>query len=233
MQKTIIILFSLIYINVDIHSQELAFIEKGKSWYVFYDVTISGGSEDNNRHYRYYFDTDSLINGYNCVNMYKEDTERGTASYLCSIYEKEGKVYIVKSRGVPSLLYDFTLSVGDNLSIGNSIIHVISIEKKIIEGIERKIFILSFNDGYTFEWIEGIGSMYAPTDPIPLEGIYSDLQYCYLDEKVIFNRNNYLTWVKNIEYNHSSDLLYDLSGRRLTSPPERGIYIQGGKLRVK
>ena len=27
--------------------------------------------------------------------------------------------------------------------------------------------------------------------------------------------------------------LYDLSGRRLTSPPERGIYIQGGKLRMK
>ena len=27
--------------------------------------------------------------------------------------------------------------------------------------------------------------------------------------------------------------IYDLSGHRLTSPPERGIYIQGGKLRMK
>ena len=223
----------MIYLNIDIHSQELAFIEKGKSWYVFYDVTISGGSEEYNRHYRYYFDEDSIINGYNCVNMYKEEIESGIASYLCSIYETEGKVYIVKAGGTLSLLYDFTLSVGDNLSIDNTILHIIRIEKRFIEGIERKIFILSLNDGYIFEWIEGIGSLYSPITPIPLEGNYSDLQYCYLDKKVIYNRNNYLTCVKNVEYNHSSDLLYDLSGHRLTSPPNRGIYIENGRKKVR
>ena len=63
---------------------------------------------------------------------------------------------------------------------------------------------------------------------IPFEGSYNSLVACEVNGVTIYQSPTAIQGVR--PYKPKADgAIYDLQGRRLSSPPRKGIYIQNGK----
>ena len=82
-------------------------------------------------------------------------------------------------------------------------------------------------------WVEGIGSVAGPfLSWIPIPEIYSMIMRCKIGKEYLFSfsgRSETAT-VRALQYqNAGSRDVHDLQGYRLSSLPQKGIYIQNGK----
>ena len=63
---------------------------------------------------------------------------------------------------------------------------------------------------------------------LPFEGSYNSLVACEVNGVTIYQSPTAIQSVRS--YKPKADgAIYDLQGRRLSSPPRKGIYIQNGK----
>jgi len=226
------------------------FVEEGKHWNYIHDVAVIGGPKEYNYLYSYVLKGDSLINDIPCKKIYKERDEKTT--YMGAMYEKDAKIFLFPvNETKEGLLYDFSLKRGETITIEISQTTILCKDIKLstYEGIERKIIlyipidnsiseedkerILNMDDDSFPYWIEGIGS---PTDligNIDMPGNYNHLFSCNLNGKTLF-RDGYYSNIHNaVNTPFSSDNLFDLQGRPLSTPPSRGMYIQNGKKVIK
>ena len=151
------------------------------------------------------------------------------------------------------VLYDFTLGVGDKYPCrGDVTVEDIS-EMTTRDGISRKLFRLS-NGLLLLEGIGCLNSRYGvfgyqndpgvDTEILPAQ--VSQAEEPLVDGTILsflkYGENTapvYIAgdWEQGIGQvameRKTDDVIYDLQGRRLASPPEKGVYIQDGKKYVK
>lgn len=86
-------------------------------------------------------------------------------------------------------------------------------------------------------WVEGIGSeggLFKPWCKIPEDTHV----HCCVNNSIIFEDNDFYLFNKPARVNNikiesaEDDNCYDLTGRRLTSVPAKGMYIQSGKKKI-
>ena len=114
-------------------------------------------------------------------------------------------------------------------------------------GLEHRCFILVMLDAFRermrmvnkIVWVEGVGSGAGPFSPwIPLPPYDTFLQRCEIDKTCIFGYSDfYESYEPNIlnipqSARKKSTMTYDLQGRRLQKAPEKGLYIQDGKIKT-
>jgi hypothetical protein len=66
---------------------------------------------------------------------------------------------------------------------------------------------------------------------LPLQGNYNSLVACEVNGEVIYQSATSIQGIKSSNLN-SDGAIYDLQGRRLSSLPAKGLYIQNGKKRM-
>ena len=85
-------------------------------------------------------------------------------------------------------------------------------------------------------FIEGIGSIDGPTQNFaygPLAIFTKLLQLCTIDNQTLYQRDDFFpSSISKPKFSSSSSSLFDLSGRRLSAPPAKGVYIENGQKRV-
>ena len=214
----------------------------------YHPLVVRGGKKWTYRHntfenvYDYYYilEGDTVIAGKNCLKMYSENKgNQGEIRYEGALYEEDMKVYLFYEEiDVPEVMYDFNCQVGDTLHFQGPSLVMQAIESVEILGMSRKrydfqaqietdesneIFVLG-NES----WLEGIGSMKDFFNMLPLYGNYNSLVACEVNGVTIYQSPTAIQGVR--PYKPKADgAIYDLQGRRLSSPPRKGIYIQNGK----
>jgi len=166
MKKYLFCLLTLLFFYQSSEAQTYhTLLDTNKLWN-YYDI-YSGP----NPHYThlYRFTTDTTINGkkyfipeisMDSINWFKEN-------YYFREEDSTKRVYILYNNN-EGLLYDFSLTTGDSVTILNTLtsiyqpvtIHVVSIDSIQIDGFYRKIINTDFST-----WIEGIGDIMGLTHP--------------------------------------------------------------------
>ena len=150
-------------------SQEMAFIENGKTWHV-----LEFGLGGNQLHHPYVLDYQFVDEEYeNNGNVYHKmivlaDNLENTAGWY---REESGKVYrFDENTQSESIVYDFTLKEGDTFQFASSIDCTVSkVDFVELNGRQlRRITFAASRNGASGEycWIEGIGSFGNPQGDI-------------------------------------------------------------------
>ena len=159
---------------------------------------------------------DTVIGGV----TYKKYYEEGV--YRMAMREENKKVYVqYKSSNQEVLLYDFGLKEGERFTSSHDEEYVFTSEDYVeYDNKElRRMKLVNVNDSRDISyWIEGIGSLAGPTTPFyygMTGGEDISIASCYIQ-------------LPATDADKSS-ALFDLSGRKLNTTPQKGIYIQNGK----
>ncbi len=222
------------------------FIVDGKVWYY---ETI----RQHTQHViaKYYIDGDTLIAGKNCKKLMFEWP--GTAPHFSGgLYEEEKKVWMFNSMNsgkepVAQLLYDFGCKEGDVMKVdlvayGEMVLKVDKIETVYTFTRPRRLFTLSDvsekdrNSGPAY-WLEGVGSrrdMFSLW-PVSPGAVFVS---CEIDGRQVADQSSFgpaaiITDIRDVSLPSASSPIHDLQGRQLNGIPEKGVYIQNGKKRVK
>lgn len=148
-------------------------------------------------------------------------------------YEQDGKVYfydiIVKNH---KYYYEWKLDFNFNLNAGED--GVISVDTILVNNEYYRR--LNFSRDV---WIEGIGSLESALlsswGEVPGTFIGSEVISVYDGDKCIFTTDNFrqpavsTTGLQDLKSQHKTEVVYDLQGRRLSTIPPKGVYIQNGK----
>jgi hypothetical protein len=109
-----------------------------------------------------------------------------------------------------------------------------------IQGRDAKCVIHESDGFYTQGWwLEGVGSLHgfehniSKTDP----GHNIVMKSCYLGDKCLFLSDedvvaNIGKITNSTPRSVKNNVIYDLSGRRLSEKPTKGIYVQGGRVYI-
>ena len=183
------------------------FAQEGKTW-----ETREGMIMENI--YGNCIDSDTLIDGENWKKVYNyHGFPEFNYSYYAAIRDVGTKVYaIAKGSSRPRLLYDFGLKEGQTVRCG----------------VEGNAF------GCLLD---------ADEKPDTLLGFeFAFVTSCYMDKTLIFGFSDF--YMSSMQENSAiqgirtsipapdGGAAYDLLGRRLSSIPTKGIYIQNGKKRI-
>ena len=233
---TICMLMSL-FMQLPLYAQQyLPIFEEGKRWVVKWQAA-------------------DMVEYQTCV--ISGDTIINNHSYFIvdgSFVREEGNRVYVWTNGMERTMYDFNLKVGDTFQ-GNELV-VVKVDSIKVRDITRKR--IGFMSSWYFEvykgeygeeldeknpknwdvcWIEGIGSSNTPT-------YYSDwyvigprhtMQQCYFKDECIFTYDDFFTkpvsGISNpVSLSSGKDaIIYDLQGRRVTTPQKNGLYIKNGR----
>lgn len=213
----------------------------------YHPLVVRGGKKWTYRHntfenvYDYYYilEGDTVIAGKNCQKMYSENKgNQGEIRYEGALYEYISKVYcFYPEEDEAEVLYDFDCLVGDTLTVRDVDLVTQAIDTVVVVGMSRKRYDfqaqMSEEDGEPFvmgivSWLEGIGAMKDFFNMLPLDGNYNSLVACEVNGVTIYQSPTAIQGVR--PYKPKADgAIYDLQGRRLSSPPRKGIYIQNGK----
>ena len=236
------------------------FIEEGKEWIV-HRFHIGNNSlvytSDT-----FYFGGDTIVAGLPCKklmcsSMALNDVESITSLSLL-VFEKERCVRFFRPGTTEALtLYDFNARRGDLLTLdgaggeGYSWRGVFQVWDTQLLSVGGGHFRAQRASDYTHRndlqavydykpdhlWLEGIGSLASPVKNIGLNvtGDYRILAQCSVRGEVIYENDVYgLLSVSSPQASlSSSPLLFDLSGRRLSASPAKGIYIENGQKKLK
>ena len=219
-------------------------LEDSKTWYcASYRSDAMRYDEDGVLWYfQYFIDGDTVINGRNCWKLYANNHNRsGKTEYICAAYEEDRKVFYIDEGSVETqLLYDYSMNVGESISLS------LPTNLHIGGGTLQKIGDLySYGNGQSVHshhynttiWHEGTGSDFGLflVSFFGRVGANYKLLLCTIDDKIIYDSHDIdrrkLTSVEvpsGLSVNTSA--LYDLSGRRVKNGElHKGVYIQGGK----
>ncbi len=140
------------------------FIEEDKVWV----LRLSTEDEPEQEWFQYYyFDGDTIVNGQTAKRMFVDiigsiwDT---SGEYVGAWYEQDKKVYYAaKGKQQFELLYDFTLSTGDNIQSKGRVWQVTKMSGGI-PGFKGTYYGLQneYQTSIVEHWLEGVGSMYYP-----------------------------------------------------------------------
>jgi Secretion system C-terminal sorting domain len=189
------IYFSIIFIAQSATAQFHSMLSESHYWR---GVVYGWGTND----YYQHVDGDTTIAFNTYKKLYSSSSLNGT-QYLMGMLREEldsGKVYALN--GTESLLYDFSLEVGESTTIHGAgaemIITITDVDSVMVGNELRKR--LTFQDawGPAF-WIDGVGSSYGPFDAAlgPIADYGPQLQCFYA--------NNSLSW-SNPESSASCDI---------------------------
>ena len=226
-------------------TSHLKFFEDGKSWlWGAYRYTLHGTEKF------YWTETvvgDTIVEDRLAKKILADNGERKW--YL---------VYLEEDNVIYRYEYCFWPNINFNLHVGDSIFYkmtylgekedlflaeVVNEDKINVCGIERRRLSLKTEYDDIGYWVEGIGSNRPDFYITPVlsssEGYGYHLVKCFnKDGECIFDYDDFFTSTDGIDdVNAGSsdkdrvqdDALYDLSGRRVTGKPRRGIYIKGGQ----
>jgi len=164
--KTLIALFFGLMISGLIYSQDYyPIVQENNEWNVIKVVPTPGVPWDSTywtMTYKFYGDT--IISNQTYKKVYKSEEEIPINwEYEGCIREEEQKVWYFPQYGnEETLIYDFTLNIGDTVTIlGWEPMVVDSISQIEINGEDRKQIYLSIWGQFIEHWIEGIGSNFG------------------------------------------------------------------------
>lgn len=213
-------------------------LEDGKRWVISHSVV---GSEND---MTLCVSGDSVLNG----NRY--------AVMGHDLLREEGeKVYIYDhNRQCDMILYDFSLTLGDVAydELEEDVrLHVVCVDTIEVRGVSRKRIgfitegrLESYGNAIDFAdpkewnqcWVEGIGSMYGPTDTYGwfIIGASTSMQRCYMGGECVFTYDDFfakpVSGICRTPFSPlDSSTPYDLQGRKVLHPQSGDIYIKGGK----
>jgi hypothetical protein len=239
-----------------------SFLSEGKQWNEHEVYIYRNGKEgvdiNQTTYYSYFIKGDTIVGGHCCYKLYRSD-DTGT-SYHCAMYEDGSKVYYVPSGSSESkLLYDFSMSIGEELSdyaywprpyvfeVDNVMVGV--------DCLRRLKFTDEDHLGPTLggamvvavvSWAEGVGSdggLFGIYNSLPeivsishsTYGKWGVLDSCYENGKCVFTNDDFhkegiAEGVVGITYSCESERgVYDLQGRRVFQSQRNGLYIKDGK----
>ena len=220
------------------------FLGEGKRWNYIHDASMV--NDGNTYQYSYFMEGDTAISWrYKKVYMEKD----GEVTYVGAMRgDARGVNFIPAGDKTETVLYNFGLRRGGKMTLENGSIHITckDVKREVFEGIERDVLYWIVTDGYSvneieekmsldndyydFFWIDGIGSTIDLLAPYSLPGNYNHLVSCERNGKIFYKSTTYNSNVHDIRTNSNvSSQIFDFSGRRLNSVPEKGMYIQGGK----
>ena len=173
---------------------------------------------------------DTLIDDISYKNIV--DVESGHCGFV--MREDGGKVYCRYQNGNESIVYDFGLNVGDSFNTLDSKAMVVAVDTIMKNGrFFRALDVREDNSTQPNWWVEGIGSISYLTSSFRFAGNYYNFLQCQLGEDILFSQEDFRTLnVPSVTVGTnwtSESVIYDLQGRRLTTQPTKGIYIQNGK----
>jgi hypothetical protein len=154
-----------------------------------------------------YLDGDTIIGGQTCKQMKCFKNGNPSPLYIGAWYEQDKKVYFAGNnierddmgmyfagdRPQFELLYDFTLSSGDNINLGDDM-YVVQKRSEGITGFKGTYYELKLNRGNLIErWLEGVGSESWPyiNHPYNNIGAGGTLLACIVDDEVIYLNDEY------------------------------------------
>lgn len=235
MKKYLLLLLTLMSMASWAQENYLSLVEQGKKW------TYRCNGHVYEFDYRYTLEGDTTVAGNDCLKMYSDNKDnKGEIRYEGALYEENKKVYcFYPEKDEATLLYDFGCKVHDTLKIGN--VDLISLSIDTITGIickgERYDFQAqlpeedeSFVMGIV-SWIEGVGATKDFFNMLPLAGNYNSLVACEVNGEVLYQSSTAIQSVRSRQPNDNG-AIFDLQGRRLSSLPSKGIYIQNGRKRI-
>jgi hypothetical protein len=212
-------------------------VEKGKKWTYHHDT------------YQYVYDYyytlegDTVVTGKDCLKLFSNNKDNtGSVNYEGALYEEDKKVYcFYPERDKASLLYDFGCEVGNVLHVNGvelvtQAIGAIDVNAKSVNryDFQAQQTISDSEEPFVIgkmSWIEGVGSTLDFFGMLPLQGNYNSLVACEVNGEVIYQSATSIQGIKSSNLN-SDGAIYDLQGRRLSSLPAKGLYIQNGKKRM-
>lgn len=197
----------------------------------------------------YYTETvcgDTIVNDRVCkkIHIVCDNPENNpfTTDYTIAAFEEDRKLYVCNDDGGASKIMDFNLHKGDFISNCNAEV----IEEDYIEVNGKRYRRLTFNYGFDDEnacWVEGIGSnqdfwFYGGQRPLGSHYYYY-MSECYDNGIPVFNKEDFkkepvangITSVN--KENEQCNILYNLSGQRISTANKGKIYIQNGKKQMK
>lgn len=245
------------------------FVKEGKQWKEYMETPKARWE------FTYTIAGDTVIGGesyhklYYGHNIYDILTDPGTPKeiyvteepvYYAGLQEHDGRVYIHQNDR-KSLLYDFTLNVGDVAFEDNTYIQRVTKVDTIAVGglfLRRMWLTENWKGGNQAEdesgcWVEGIGSSRGLICPHGWfdEGSLHFLTECTENGQQVFTYNDFTAPAykpDDIPFSSVKDMrnkdsylnygVYDLQGRRVSpstshpSPLKKGIYIENGRKRV-
>ena len=166
------------------------FVEEGKVWAV---KVISDWWPTEEWFEYYYFDGDTIVNGQKAKRMLFDriGTSQDTyGEYVGAWFEQDKKVYYAANgKQQFELIYDFTLSTGDNIQSLEGILQVTKMSG-CIPGFKGTYYDLqySYDTNIVERWLEGVGSESYPWLNLRGEwaGSRGDLLYCIVGDEIIY-----------------------------------------------
>ena len=198
------------------------FIEEGKVWVVKGSGISSDGSPTEPWIDYCYLDGDTIIGGQTCKRMMYITNDNTSPQYIGALYEQDKKVYYAGNNGQQfELLYDFTLSSGDNIQGPDGNSWTVNKTTGDITGFKGTYYDLSNDDIVIERWFEGVGSESWPNvnHPEYLDGKKGILLACIVGDDVIY-------------YNSEEDDPYIMGARKRRIDFTHTIKIQP-KARIK
>ena len=214
-------------------------VEPGKKW------TYHNDSYQYEYDYHYMIEGDTIVAGKNCLKIYSNNKDnKSETRYEGALYEEDKKVScFYPDKDEAALLYDFGCKIGDTLSMNGCDFIVQSIDTIIgvvCEGERYALQVQKYDDNAnntvilgTLYWIEGVGATLDFFNMLPLYGNYNSLVACEVNGEILYQKSpNAIKGIKSSMLGSDGGAAYNLLGRRLSSIPTKGIYIQNGKKRI-
>lgn len=258
--KRLLLLFVLCFSPVCLMAQDYRPIfEEGKVWdYEWWPYSALWNPDWVPKHDVLRVEGDTIIGDKVCKKLY-EWSDIGSSpreELIASFYEEDGRVYRIDNGTTDAyLIYDFTVEVGDTVIIYDYNapepnrqdrffnVAIKDIQTIEIQGQKRKCIYVAHTYDYIESetaWIEGLGSVWGPVLNLGTQNSGNGLIYksCYLGDKCLFLSDEDV--VANIGKITNStprsvkdNVIYDLSGRRLSEKPREGMYVQGGRVYIE
>lgn len=168
----------------------LPIVVEGKTWMWGSHPAIGGELR-----FSEYFSGDTLIGNVKYKKLFRYIIKNNSIEYVCALREKDGKVFCVESgQSDESIIYDFSLKKGDQLSFSVSETIVVD-SVTYIKG--QNVLSFTFYSGretIKADWIEGVGVCVGSLSKSHWYGATGSpvLYYCEENGKKIWTRENSL-----------------------------------------
>lgn len=199
-----VLLFAMLLLPQLLVAQDdgVKFLEEGKEWRIKHTNYHHFGDSYT---FRYFIDGDTLVNGRTCMKLFSENENKDGATMLVGcLYEENLQVYYMKATvgqwyvvlSAPSLLYDFSLQVGDSVDYVKPHAVVMSADSTFVRG--RSLYQIGLrhtNDAKSHPecfWVSGVGcscGLLSPTRWGRDEGL--QLESCTIGTDTLFTYEDF------------------------------------------